>query len=70
MMKIVDINANPIRACFTFNCDGFEVSCTTITVPAEVVVFRRRRDGAGMAMYRATCVADAIDWCRANQDKI
>lgn len=69
MMKIVDKDANPIKGCFTFNCDGFEVSCSTICKPSEVVVFRlaNRHDGA---IYRATCVADAVRWCQENQDKV
>lgn len=68
MITIRDVRADVIPACFTFDCCGFEVSCSTILKPYEIVVFRRsQNDGA---MYRATSVEDAVDWCRANTDKL
>lgn len=65
MMTVRDFDGNIISGCFTFDCCGFEVSCSTIAKPAEVMVFPKesRRE----ALYRASSVEDAVKFCEAKQ---
>lgn len=66
MITVRDFDGNIISGCFTFDCHGFEVSCSTIARPSEIVVFQKesRRD----ALYRASSVEDAVKWCDEHQE--
>ena len=66
MITIRDINGDVVPGCFTFDCGGFEVSCSTIAKPSEIVVFRRAHRKDGQA-YRASCIENAVAWCQINQ---
>jgi hypothetical protein len=67
-MKIVDSNGDPIPGCFTFTCCGFEISCSTISNPPEVVVFSNMGKDWPKVPYRAASIEDAIAWCEPYRD--
>jgi hypothetical protein len=72
MMTIRDVEANIIPACFTFDCAGFEVSCSTIARPNEILIFKKvgKYDRENDAVYRALSVEEAVAWCQRNQVKL
>ena len=65
-MNIVNVSGQAIRACFSFDYRGYEVSCSTIASPPEIMVFRNDdticNDRDVDKTYRADSVHDAIRW--------
>ena len=60
-MNIVDIRNQNIKACFTFEHNGYQVSCSTICSPHEIMVFGEKSD------YQAASIPDAIKWIEAQE---